>query len=65
MKNMASKKVLSLGTNNICYAHSQNDLEIIKKAYTNTFKLIYDIVFENKKDDYKSIKPIFEVRKND
>ncbi len=65
MKNMASKKVLSLGTNNICYAHSKNDLEIIKKAYTNTFKLIYDIVFENKKYNYKSIKPIFVVRKND
>ena len=44
---------------------SKNDLEIIKKAYTNTFKLIYDIVFENKKYNYKSIKPIFVVRKND
>jgi len=65
MKNMASNRVLSLGTNNICYAHSKKDINIINKAYSNTFKLINEIIFQNRKYNYKSIKPIFSVRKND
>ena len=65
MKNMAANGVLTLGTNNVCYAHTQKDINKIKQAYSNTLKLISEIVFENRRYNYKSIKPIFSVRKND
>ena len=63
MKNMAANGVLTLGTNNICYAHSVKDINIIKKAYSNTFSLINEIIYHNRKYNYRSIKPIFSVRK--
>lgn len=64
MKNMAANGVLTLGTNNICYAHSRKDINIVKKAYSNTFNLINEIMYHNRKYNYRSIKPIFSVRKN-
>ncbi len=65
MKNMAANGVLTLGTNNICYAHSREDIRVIKKAYSNTFNLINEIIYQNRKYNYRSIKPIFSVRRND
>ena len=37
---MAANGVLTLGTNNVCYAHTQKDINKIKQAYSNTLKLI-------------------------
>ena len=64
MKNMAANGVLTLGTNNICFAHSVKDINKIKKAYSNTFSLINEIIYQNRKYNFRSIKPIFSVRKN-
>lgn len=65
MQNMAQNGILSLGTNNLCFAHTKKDLGLINKAYSSTFKLINEIVYENKKYKYKAINPVFSVRKND
>ena len=59
--------VLSLGTHNICYAHNEDDIAHVVKAY--------DIVLEkfaknrsktalNEIMKYPEINPVFEVRKN-
>ena len=58
--------ILSLGTHNICYAHSDEDIAYMEVAYQRVLDRLYSILKANDLEGirlYPEIQPVFQVRK--
>jgi len=65
LKEMLAKGVLLLGSNNICYAHDENDIELVVQAYESVFELIAQELESPGLDERLGvplIRPVFAVR---
>jgi glutamate-1-semialdehyde 2,1-aminomutase/spore coat polysaccharide biosynthesis protein SpsF len=65
LKQMLEQGVLLLGSNNICYAHDNDDVELVLGAYRSSFKLIAEELRDPGLDDRLGIplvRPVFAVR---
>jgi len=68
LKEMLAQGVLLLGSNNICYAHDENDIRLVVQAYESVFELIARELEYPCMDDRLGIplvRPVFAVRSAD
>jgi glutamate-1-semialdehyde aminotransferase len=67
MQETLARGIIMLGTHDICYAHSEEDIEGLIQVYREVFPIIGEAVAENnllEKLRCDPLKPLFEVRKD-
>jgi len=65
MQEMHARGILSFGTHNLNYCHSDSDLENLFSAYDAFFNIVRDAVENRKLNDYlrcEPLQPVFKVR---
>lgn len=65
IKEMIQRGVLTLGANNVCYAHTQADLDQVISAHDQTYEVISEALLSNRVPAVlgcPSIQPVFSVR---
>jgi len=59
---MIKRGILTMGVHNLCFSHSDEDIERTLEAYEDTFKILRQAIDENNIEEYlegEKIKPVF------
>jgi glutamate-1-semialdehyde 2,1-aminomutase len=65
LQEMFARGILTLGTHNMSYAHSDADVARVIQVYDEVLPMIFDAVNHNKLDSYlqcKPLEPLFKIR---
>jgi glutamate-1-semialdehyde aminotransferase/spore coat polysaccharide biosynthesis protein SpsF (cytidylyltransferase family) len=65
MQEILVRGILSLGTHNISYSHSDEDIHHLTKVYDEIFPIIKEAVLNNRLEQYlhcSPLKPLFKIR---
>lgn len=65
LQEMFSRGILTLGTHNMSYAHSDSDIDKLLQAYNEVFPILKDAVYSGKMKEYlhcNPLEPLFKVR---
>ena len=68
LKEMLTQGVLLLGSNNICYAHDEDDIKLVVQAYESVFELIaHELEYPGMEErlGIPLVRPVFAVRSAD